>query len=363
MAKHYVVDIAAHRNVYNHSSRNMNLYFSEPENGVNAETGLLLFISGYGGHANSNVYKKMRDKFPDQYNFVCIQCDYFGWEYMQSEQKEETLDYFNDMSIMQALDNITAVLMVIAILKDNDLSFNERKIVAYGHSHGAYLAYLCNRFAPLLFSAIIDNSAYIYPAYLDYGREINGVEFTFLARKVVIFPELYDLRILYSNFENKAKIISYHGEDDALEPIERKEALVGHIDNCIFNRINKKDLNTDGPFGSTGHGLKADFLKMFDYVISNYVLEKEAPYMLQNTLFQIGEVNLDFNYELGLVAFEMSKDYTMQTLMLHSIQNNIQSAIDLAMKYGSVSSFLEEQRSIAEIVIKLEEIKGAFQMG
>lgn len=35
--------------------------------GINEETGFLLLIPGFGGHARSNVYKKMRRVFADKY--------------------------------------------------------------------------------------------------------------------------------------------------------------------------------------------------------------------------------------------------------------------------------------------------------
>ena len=75
---------------------------------------------------------------------------------------DEDLTNFNDMGIMQALDNISAIVTVIEIIKDNGYKFDESKIIIYGHSHGAYLGYLCNAFAPNLFSMIIDNSAWLF---------------------------------------------------------------------------------------------------------------------------------------------------------------------------------------------------------
>lgn len=137
---------------------------------------MLLLIPGFGGNASSNVYKRMRNQFADQYNLITVQCDYFGWQFMQSENFDkvhplfnvndlksiftqedfcsvfvngklhisrlfdvsskynieldfraelgEALSDFNDMGIMQAIDNITAVLAVKAILEDNKLEFN-----------------------------------------------------------------------------------------------------------------------------------------------------------------------------------------------------------------------------------------------
>lgn len=90
MSKQHQVSLSAHPNIYNnYSLREFNLYFSEPEHGVNEDTGLLLLIPGFDGNASSNVYKKMRSQFADEYNLVTIQCDYFGQEFMQAGSSVE----------------------------------------------------------------------------------------------------------------------------------------------------------------------------------------------------------------------------------------------------------------------------------
>lgn len=198
MAKTNHVSIPAHHNIYSgeHNNRELDIYFSEPDGGANKETGLLLLIPGFGGNSQSNVYKKMRMQFADKHNLIVIQCDYFGSEYMQATNKikfsmdtnkfksllsvqdynlirnennsfdkiikvlskyscvlnvtedlKEDVSSFNDMGFMQALDLLSALYAVKLILKDNSITYNESKVISYGHSHGAYLAYLCNRLA------------------------------------------------------------------------------------------------------------------------------------------------------------------------------------------------------------------------
>ncbi|MCB2288851.1 DUF2920 family protein [Clostridium sp. CS001] len=284
-----------------------------------------MFIAGFGGNASSNVYKKMRNEFADKYNLVTIQCDYFGWQFMQLADKivvsnldmnqmkqifteedikniyitgkldfdeflknaikynlnvkvyadlsGETLNDFNDMGIMQAIDNITAVLRVMAILYDNGYEFNAKKIIAYGHSHGAYLAYLCNAFAPTLFSLIIDNSAWIYPAYLkgnryfihNVDRFTLNIEFDYLAKKMNIDKELLSLEHIYSNFKNTCKIVCYHGTTDNLISNFEKRDFCKAVKNCEYNEISLNEVDGD-VFKSTNHGLGADFLKLFDLI-------------------------------------------------------------------------------------------------
>ena len=115
-----IENIKAHNNFYTmliegrrELERNINVYMYEPDTGINKDTGILLFISGFGGNANSNVYKKMRREFANKYNLITVQCDYFGWEFMQSEVLEESIDNFCDMSLLQAMDNIYATIYAI----------------------------------------------------------------------------------------------------------------------------------------------------------------------------------------------------------------------------------------------------------
>ena len=116
------------------------------------------------------------------------------------ENLSESLDNYNDMGLIQAIDNISAVISVMEVVKDNGYSFNENKIILYGHSHGAYLSYLCNAFAPNMFSLLIDNSSWLFPVYLKSNRYLNNmyensllsVEFDYLAKTLE-----YDEEILY----------------------------------------------------------------------------------------------------------------------------------------------------------------------
>ncbi|MFS0575517.1 DUF2920 family protein [Sporosarcina sp. 179-K 3D1 HS] len=106
---------------------------------------------------------------------------------------DETIDNFNDMGFMQAIDLLTALEAVQIILKENNLVFNEKKVIGYGHSHGAYLLHLSNRLAPHMFSYIVDNSAWIEPVYQSgnrylfqgYGSMTLQTEFDYLAKRII----------------------------------------------------------------------------------------------------------------------------------------------------------------------------------
>jgi len=317
-------------------NRKLKVYFSIPQNGINSDTGIMLLISGFGGKAVSSVYKKMRYEFSDEYNLVTIQCNYFGYEFMQMPEKTyvpdinekeiknilsydevtkaykngafnfnsfldvaknhkininvkadlsgESISNFNDMGLLQAIDNITCVLSVMNILYDNDLDFNSKKVIIYGHSHGAYLAYLCNALAPTLFSLIIDNSAWLKPVYLSddicrtvtqkIGKLTLTTFFDYLAKRIIKDTEILSLSYLYSKFENKCNIISYHGANDNLISCREKSYFCNGIDNCIYNEISEEKIDNI-VFKSTNHGLSADFLKLFDFTMENFNIEFE----------------------------------------------------------------------------------------
>ncbi|WP_088188801.1 DUF2920 family protein [Desulfosporosinus sp. FKA] len=322
MSKDYEFFIDGHPSIYKESKRQLKIYFSEPDKGVNQETGLLLFIPGFGGNASSNIYKKMRSEFSDAYNLITVQCDYFGWEFMQSfdisqlsfdtnylkrifahseinelmQQNiidiytllniskiynnhslycsmplKEDLTNFNDMGLMQAIDNITAIFVVIDILKQNLLDFNQGKIIIYGHSHGGYLAYLCNALAPFLVSHIIDNSAWLIPGYLfGYRTEhkiINDVQlnvsYDYFVSKIPYDIEIVSLPLLYQKFKNDCKIICYHGVTDNMTSSSDKKTFCSEVDNCLYNEITLTDVDGE-MIKSTDHGLGADFIKLFN---------------------------------------------------------------------------------------------------
>lgn len=342
LSKDYEIEIEGHKSIYAenfsesnsniNSNRKLKVYFSTPSNEVSDDTGVLLLISGFGASANSNVYKKMREKFSDKYNLVTIQCDYFGNEFMQDEllngnyslehldlnkirdsiskeefekvfdgksltltellkanfsqenaiymkkNQDETIYNFNDMGIMQAIDNITAVLNVLAILYNNDVKINTKRIIVMGQSHGSYLGYLCNRLCPNLFTYILDNSAWIYPCYLNGERSVTKMfnklalvtSYDFFAKRNNITFEFLDLGKMYNGFNNQCKIVCYHGTEDTLITLKDKYNAVNKIEGLVFNKITPEKLDGE-VFTNCSHGLGADFLKLFDVFYKEYV--------------------------------------------------------------------------------------------
>ncbi|QOV10522.1 DUF2920 family protein [Viridibacillus arvi] len=362
MADSQSIKIPAHHNIYTgNNNRDLRIDFVIPDTGTNSDTGLLIIVPGFGAHIDSNVYKKMRQQFANQYNLITVQCDYFGSEFMQSvenfkfkenlnemshyfNEKElnvikknetqimpillgkdtvvnvlatinESLEHFNDMGLMQAIDVITAIEAMKILLHENDVEFNEKKIIGYGHSQGAYLLHLCNRLVPHVFSTIIDNSAWVAPVYLTTNRilqhRINNLilnmEFDYLAKQVISDKAALSLFSVYENFENGALIKSYLGTNDNLVNISSKKSSISHLKFVDFKVID--DSKVDGKiFKSTGHGLDADFIELFNYSMSKdsavhkNAIEKQTEYEI--TLSKT-HIFVDYSYGLPLFNVEL----------------------------------------------------------
>lgn len=368
MSKEYHLEVYGHPSIYGESQRSerkLRIYFSEPDPGVNGETGILLLIPGFGAHAQSRVYQKMRSLFADQYNLVTVQCDYFGYEFMQDHhpfnlaiprealqktftrdevaqivndqqlnidrlldigskydiaingqaQIAETPDYFNDMGIMQALDCLTAVLMVIAVIKDNQMLFNTKKILLYGHSHGAYLAYLCNAFAPQLFSLLIDNSAWLFPVYVTalrllptmFGRMKVVRYYDYLARSLAHDQEILSLPLLYKSVANQCRVICYQGATDQYINPKDKQDFCSAIGRCDFREITADKVDGD-MIRSTDHGLGADFLKLFDSTMKDAVFaSSNEDVKLPPVSIRTGEFEYVIDYANGVPTLQRTR--------------------------------------------------------
>ena len=313
MAKEYELEIVGQPTWYSNQPRTIKMSFCEPEGGANTETGILLLIAGYGGNSESRVYRKMRNQFADKYNLVTLQCDYLGCQFMKSSYKipfgdytvsaltreeakalkeapdkakellkgkvlygqidlQETDDDYNEMGLLQAMDNLMAVKVLMDIMRENGLAAPRDRIYIYGQSHGAYLAYLCNYLAPELFAGIVENSAYLLPTYFSYDREVTreGDLLTFcdiyhyrVRDDKEIDLQAYDLRILYSGWENHAAIVCFHGADDDMIPLQKKKNFLDQISHVNLQVISQNEVDGD-IFGSSGHSLNADLLKVFE---------------------------------------------------------------------------------------------------
>lgn len=226
---------------------------------------------------------------------------------------EETIDIFNDMGFMQAIDLITAIEAVRIVLRENGLFVNEHNMIGYGHSHGAFLLHLVNRLAPHLFSAIIDNSAWIEPVYLSYNRVLYQsfgsmslqIEFDYLAKQIILDKKALNLAKLYSNFNNEAEIIVYQGTNDNLVDHHKKKQLFSRIPNATFFLID--DSLVDGrAIKSNSHGLDADFLELFDKAYRELKVESKPRIHKKMDTFTLSKTTIHVDYSNGLPLFQVS---------------------------------------------------------
>lgn len=340
MATEIMNRIEAQPSLYDPVQRTVDYWFDIPEGGITKDTGIMLFIGGYGATAQSNIFRKMRNMFADKYNMITVQCNYFGFEYMwvpkdivgdlskqflsQEElntlsgmeceevlierirdrsirrvvRQKETAASLNDMGPVQAMDNLAVLYSLDRFLSDNGLNYDRNRITAFGNSHGAYLAELCNAYMPGVLSAIIDIGGYVFPNYLHKTQtrkitsnmsELNSEVITLyddLIKHIVFDTEIYDLNALFTEECEKARIIAFHGENDFLTPPFEKRDYIGRSDNWIFNLITEADVDGD-VFTNSEHNLGTDFIKLIEHVIKNYNIRSDEEKMIfGSTVFE-----------------------------------------------------------------------------
>lgn len=295
----------AHNNIYieqpeeNYRTREIRTEMVFPDC-VNENTGMLVLIPGYGGNIDSHVFRKMREVFAEQYNFITVQCDYFGNRFMDSNEPEEmsliadmknivnaeiyyrmngfeSEDEFNDMGLMQALDIVSTTICAIYEIINKGYVFNTNRIVLFGTSHGSYLAHLANVICPTLYTGLLDVSSYIVPYYLTHYRNLtfktDKITWTTIYEYLIMKEEkyryndnLYNLSFLYQNIKNKCKIIALQGTDDWMVDVNEKDKFISYLDNAQLLIIHPDEV--DGVLcKNADHGLGLDFFKFFEIVI------------------------------------------------------------------------------------------------
>lgn len=230
-------------------------------------------INKYQKLLSADDFKTLK-KGSKEFNSIIGILSKYSCELQATEIMDENKDLFNDMGFMQAMDLLTALYAVKLILADNKLTYNNNKVIAYGYSHGAYLAYLCNRLAPNDFSLIIDNSGWISPVYINsfrylhqsYGKMILHTRFDYLAKKINYDKEILDLRTLYNQFENQAQIWCFQGKNDHLVNYREKQDFCKSIGHSNFRLIDDEHVDNK-IFYTTAHGLNANFLELFYYAM------------------------------------------------------------------------------------------------
>ena len=320
MSTQYYIESIAQPSLYDPCPRKMMVYFSLPDS--TRIKGLLLLLAGFGGHAQSNVFRKMRDKFADEFGLVVVQCNYFGWEFMQEEVKQERPKCFCDMGPVQTMDNLIALKVVTEYLDEKGIPYDRNNVIAYGFSHGAYLAYMMNAFMPGVLSSIIDNSAWLYPGWIDNNRLLitgeQRTEFRYIISEILMDPQIYDIEWLYDNMENQCNIISFHGMNDfSIAPIDKKIIFSSKVPKMSIEIIGEERVDHK-MFHSAGHGLDADFLAMFYHAMKKYCTRSDmAKLVFENNDLSTDKVDYHIRNEDGIpiLYYELKVDYDFEQLV------------------------------------------------
>ncbi|MGL4761239.1 MAG: DUF2920 family protein [Sarcina sp.] len=355
MEKDFEIEINTMNSVYgekrNCYERKLKIYFSIPENGVNENTGLFTYVYGISGNAKGNMCKKMRREFADKYNLVTMQCDYFGYEFLGlddeftfenknilTEQElndfkankmsfirglqrpieiygkpnlKESIESFNEMGMMQALDVIITNLTVMNILYENGYTFNAGKNILYGSSHGGYLSHLANKMSDGLFTMIIDNSGWKIPRYLfevrrawkKIGKFKVFLDYDYMAKKNRKNIFMFDLEKIYKNKNNGCNIKIYHGSNDRLAKCEEKYKAFKDVENVQFYKITEEEIDND-IFKSTNHCMDADYFKLFALAMERVEFNKSKVFKLPEEVHiesSLGMIKIDYKNILPTV--------------------------------------------------------------
>ncbi len=197
-------------------------HLATPDRGT--PRGVVFLISGFGEDNDSGYATNLRTHIADQHGFAAVSVDYHACHsrlengarleftaadgelfarYLKAlkvdlattleetvnrmqakldqlpERRQLTLtadlvspngDHQN-FGVLQALDH----LAVYGDLR-RTLTFDRRQVIAFGSSHGAYIAHLMMRMAPNTLTAILDNSGYAKPATTYFlGREVDTI--------------------------------------------------------------------------------------------------------------------------------------------------------------------------------------------
>lgn len=197
-----------------------------PDKGIKQDTGLIMFIPGFGMLANDDyVANKLSPHLANQHNCIVVSLNYFGiynrlntnngggnirladdfFHSIQAiygltvgqqvqQQKQNDIEYVKwvldglsqTLPMVKSLDSRCQVLLKTG--RDEYQSFgllpaidhlqvlgevlkqfkiNRRRMIVYGTSYGGYMALLMGKFAPQTFSVIVENSGFVCTS-IDY---------------------------------------------------------------------------------------------------------------------------------------------------------------------------------------------------
>lgn len=302
-----------------------------PESGP-AE-GLVFVISGFGEDAASDYQRKLRTYLAETYNLLAVSVEYHcyqsrlstGANFVLAPEEFEDLcklcakygilisypyelqtalsrlpvyfeldlriapsngDYQN-FGVMQALDHLA---VLADLLQERGGEFNQENIVAFGASHGGYIAHMISKFAPNTLRAVIDNSSYTDPKRgmmrtvpLTFGKMrlncllVSQWELDDQTSSRYFSPGRQSIRHTSSQMQieemrrlsqRTCQYRMLHSTQDELEPIEDKRKQAEMLINAGFDVVLKEagEQDVDGRMVKhLEHGMDASLRALFDY--------------------------------------------------------------------------------------------------
>ena len=111
------------------------------------------------------------------------------------------------------------------------------------------------------------------------------------------------LHKLYTSFKNSAFIYSILGTTDNLVDVQDKKLAISKLAHTKFELIDAKKV--DGViFKSTNHGLDADFLNLFDYVMNKLPKHENKTKFRDKYTVASGQTLLTVDYTNALPLFQ-----------------------------------------------------------
>lgn len=191
---------------------------------------------------------------------------------------------FESFGTLGALDH----LQVYADIVRRGIPFDRERVVAFGTSHGAYLAMMLLKFAPHTLSAVIENSCWVHAIETEMNNTWQPHRHSFEAGGVKVYYSNYspwtrddpsapgylkpehlkvrDLREEHYDGTAGVSVVSYHGADDQMIPAGLKRSLWQVLERHVDLRATMvtEDMVDGRLFKNTKHGLDASLIGLFD---------------------------------------------------------------------------------------------------
>ncbi|HWI26048.1 MAG TPA: DUF2920 family protein [Stellaceae bacterium] len=260
-----------------------------PDAGIDGDTGLALFMSGYGMDPLGAYPRKLLAYLANRHNCVAASVRYFGAGFQEHARHVPMPDFFTKLAehyglTISAPDGCDMELLLrqlagvlrqhgvstlhsdcrVAVIADeyNNMGFlpaldclqvahrligahglNRRRLFAIGSSYGGFIAALMAKLAPNTFRLVVDNSG--FSSAEDDFPSVMGIQRCWIDELSVIIvnPRGWSQSPAASNYfsparreiralaeprhiqPNTARLYAYHAEGDSVAPTERKLAL------------------------------------------------------------------------------------------------------------------------------------------